>query len=215
MDRVSTKYSQLTNCGKHLKTMNRIWQYLKKNIFTVLMVIFVGLMLFSPDAKSFVLRQLMATGIFNASIDKKDGDQTNQINTDFEFVDKKGNVQSTSSLRGKVVFINFWASWCPPCRAEFPSIETLYFKFKNNADVFFLTINEDSDLSEAKAYLSEEKFTIPFYKSKGNIPAEIYSGSLPTTLILDKNGKIRFHHTVFSNYASDQFVRQMQELIRE
>ncbi|MCW2263477.1 MULTISPECIES: TlpA family protein disulfide reductase [Sphingobacterium] len=201
--------------SKEQSRANRFWQYLKKNIFTVLMVIIIGAMLFSPDTKSFVLRQLMVTGIFNASIDKKDGHATSQINTDFEFVDEKGNVQNTSSLRGKVVFINFWASWCPPCRAEFPSIEVLYSKFKNNPNVFFLTINEGSDLSLAKAYLNNEKFTIPFYQSSGNVPSEIFAGSLPTTVILDKNGKIRFHETGFANYASDKFVKQMEELIRE
>lgn len=191
------------------------WQYIKKNAFTIIMVIAVGIILVSADAKSFVLRQLMVTGLFNASIDKKDGDATKQINTDFDFVDEKGSVQSTSSLRGKVVFINFWASWCPPCRAEFPSIETLYTKFKDNPDVFFLTINEDSDLATAKAYLMNENFSIPFYKSNGNVPGEIYSGALPTTVVLDKKGKIRFHHTGFANYASDKFVKQIEELVNE
>lgn len=191
------------------------WQYVKKNAFTIIMVIAVGIMLVSPDAKSFVLRQLMVTGLFNPSIDKKDGDATKQINTDFDFVDEKGSVQSTSSLRGKVVFISFWASWCPPCRAEFPSIETLYTKFKDNPDVFFLTINEDSDLATAKAYLTNENFSIPFYKSNGNVPGEIYSGALPTTVVLDKTGKIRFHHTGFANYASDKFVKQIEELVNE
>lgn len=191
------------------------WQYVKKNAFTIIMVIAIGIMLVSPDAKSIVLRQLMVTGLFNPSIDKKDGDATKQINTDFDFVDEKGSVQSTSSLRGKVVFINFWASWCPPCRAEFPSIETLYTKFKDNPDVFFLTINEDSDLATAKAYLMNENFSIPFYKSNGNVPGEIYSGALPTTVVLDKKGKIRFHHTGLANYASDKFVKQIEELVNE
>ena len=190
-------------------------QYIKKNALTIFMVVAVGILIISPDAKSFVLRQLMTTGIFNASIDKKDADTTNLTNTDFTFTDGNGSVQNTSSLRGKVVFINFWASWCPPCRAEFPSIETLYTKFKDNPDVFFLTINEDSDLATAKAYLTNENFSIPFYKSNGNVPGEIYSGALPTTVVLDKTGKIRFHHTGFANYASDKFVKQIEELVNE
>src|SRR5690606_34627752 len=116
-----------------------IWQYIRKNGFTILLVIFIGVMFVSPDAKSFVLRQLMATGLFNASMD---GKRTAAPSAhDFRFVDEQGNIHHTASLRGKVVFINFWASWCPPCRAEFPSIETLYSRFKDNPDVFFLTIN--------------------------------------------------------------------------
>tara|TARA_R110000868_G_scaffold296012_1_gene556255 strand:- start:2006 stop:2629 length:624 start_codon:yes stop_codon:yes gene_type:complete len=191
------------------------WQYIKKNAFTIVMVIIVGIMFFSPDAKSFVLRQLMATGLFNASMDKKDTANASQAKMDFDFTDEKGNVQNTASLRGKVVFINFWASWCPPCRAEFPSIETLYSKFKNNPDIFFLPLNEDSELSLGKEYLDKERYSLPIYKTSGNIPGEIFSGALPTTVVLDKNGKVRFHHTGFANYASGQFVKQIEELIKE
>jgi thiol-disulfide isomerase/thioredoxin len=201
--------------SKEKPPANKFWQYLKKNAFTILIVIVVGIMLVSPDAKSFVLRQLMATGLFNASMDKKDAGALTQADADFDFADEKGNVVNTSSLRGKVVFINFWASWCPPCRAEFPSIETLYSQFKDNPDIFFLTINKDSDLATGKAYLDKEKFSIPMYQSNGNVPGEIYSGALPTTIVLDKNGKIRLHHTGFANYGSEKFIKQMEELIKE
>lgn len=189
------------------------WQYIKKNTFTIVLIIAVGVLFVSPNAKSFVLRQLMVTGLFNASIDEKSTDAS-PVN-DFDFADERGNVQNTASLRGKIVFINFWASWCPPCRAEFPSIETLYTQFKDNPDIFFLTINEDSEPAVGKAYLKKEKFSVPMYQSKGNVSAEIYSGTLPTTVVLDKNGKVRLHHTGFANYASDKFVKQIKELINE
>lgn len=199
--------------SKEKPPSNQLWQYVRKNGFTILMVIFIGVLFVSPDAKSFVLRQLMATGLFNASIDKKGTDISSA--NDFDFADGKGNIQNTSSLRGKVVFINFWASWCPPCRAEFPSIETLYTQFKDNPDMFFLTINEDSDLAKGRAYLDKENFSVPLYTANGNVPREIYSGALPTTIVLDKDGKIRFHHTGFANYASGKFVRQIEELLNE
>ena len=189
------------------------WEYLRKNGFTILMVIFIGVMFVSADAKSFVLRQLMATGFFNASIDKKNTDGISAH--DFDFADENGSIQNTSSLRGKVVFINFWASWCPPCRAEFPSIEVLYMKFKDNPDLFFLTINEDSNLAKGRTYLDKENFSVPMYQSIGHVPTEIFSGALPTTLVLDKKGEVRLHHTGFANYASDKFVKQMEELLNE
>ena len=190
-------------------------QYIKKNAFTIFMVIAVGILLISPDAKSFVLRQLMSTGIFNASIDKKDADTVSLTNTDFTFTDGKGSIQNTSSLRGKVVFINFWASWCPPCRAEFPSIETLYTQFKDSPGIFFLTLNEDNDPAAGRAYLEKENFSVPMYQSSGNVPTEVFSGSLPTTVVLDKKGKVRLHHTGFANYASEKFVKEIEELINE
>ena len=192
---------------------NKYWQFVKKNGFTILMVVFIGAMLFSPDAKSFVLRQLVSTGLFNPNMDKKSEDIAS-VN-DFDFADENGNIRNTSSLRGKVVFINFWASWCPPCRAEFPSIETLYSQFKDNPDVFFLTVNEDSDPSKGRAYLDNENFSVPMYQSISNVSSEVYSGTLPTTLVLDKEGVIRYHHTGIANYASGKFIRQMEELIDE
>ena len=200
---------------KSIVMQNKTWKFIKKNAFTIVMVIIVGVLFFSPDAKSFVLRQIVATGPFNASIDKMDVDTATLANVDFDFVDENGNLQNTSSLRGRVVFINFWASWCPPCRAEFPSIEKLYTEFKDNPDFIFLTINEDSDPTAGKAYLDKEGFTVPMYQSRGNVPAEVYSGTLPTTIVLDKNGIVRYHHTGIANYASNKFVRQIMELINE
>jgi thiol-disulfide isomerase/thioredoxin len=179
------------------------------------MVVFIGVMFISPDAKSFVLRQLMVTGLFNASIDNKRADITDHTNIDFEFFDENGTVQNTSALRGKVVFINFWASWCPPCRAEFPSIEMLYSRFKDNPNMSFLTINKDDDLATGRAYIAKERFSIPMYRASGNVPREVYSGTLPTTVVLDKNGKIRFYHTGFANYSADKFIKQIEELIGE
>lgn len=195
--------------------VNQLWHNVKKHGFTIIMISFIALMFISPEAKSFVLKQLMTTGLFNASIDKKNTETATQVNIDFDFTDKNGHTQNTASLRGKVVFINFWASWCPPCRAEFPSIEILYNQFKSNPDLFFLTINEDKDLETGKAYLNKEKFSTPMYRSNGNIPTAIYSGALPTTVVLDKKGNIRFHHTGFANYSSAKFIEQIKQLIEE
>lgn len=201
--------------SKEKSSANKFWQFLRKNGFSVLMGIAIVLMLVSPDVKSFVLRQLMRTGLFNASIEDKRSATSDLSAVDFDFTDHNGNVQNTSSLRGKVVFINFWASWCPPCRAEFPSIEKLYSKFKNNPNVFFLMINEDSDPAAADGYLQKEKYSVPFYKSRGNVPSEIYTGALPTTIVLDKKGKVRFKHEGFADYGTEKFVKQIEELIKE
>src|SRR5690606_21568232 len=130
---------------KEKPSENRFWRFIRKNGFSALMGIGIVIMITNPDAKAFMLRQLMLTGLFNASIDTESSETLNTPATDFYFEDSQGNIQNTASMRGKVVFINFWASWCPPCRAEFPSIQALYSNYKDNADMFFLMINEDSD----------------------------------------------------------------------
>ncbi|WP_407427926.1 TlpA family protein disulfide reductase [Arcticibacter sp.] len=202
--------------SKERPRMEKLLRSIRNNAFSLIMGTALIVMLVNSDAKSFVLRQMMLTGLFNANIDEKDASEKSVgTKIDFNFEDENGTVQNTTSLRNKVVFINFWASWCPPCRAEFPSIETLYLTFKDNPEVFFLVINMDSKLSTAKAYLNKEQYSIPLYTSHGGVPKEIFSGALPTTIVLDKDGKIRFHHTGFANYSGDGFLRQIGELIKE
>jgi len=112
-----------------------------------------------------------------------------------------------------VVFINFWASWCPPCRAEMPSLENLYQKLKADDRFVFLFMNEDDDRNKAIQYLKKNHFTIPLFYLSGNVPREIFSGSLPTTVILDKEGKIVLKHQGMAGYDTEDFIRQLKELL--
>lgn len=193
----------------------KVWNYIKQNWGTIIMGLALLLLLVVPDAKSWLLRQLMYTGIYNAKIENHSTSASPQIEIDFDFINEKGIIQHTSALRGKVVFINFWASWCPPCRAEFPSIETLYSKFRHHPDIFFLTLSEDENLSVAAAYLTKENYTIPLYKASSTVPEALYSGSLPTTLVLDKKGKVRYRHEGIADYSSTGFIAQIDALIKE
>lgn len=188
--------------------------FIRKHGFSILMGLIIITLFVSPEAKSWTIRQLMRTGLYNVEIEK-DKAAMPQIETGFDFEDEKGMVQNTSSLKGKVVFINFWASWCPPCRAEFPSIETLYATFKNDPNVFFLMINEDDDRAAGRQYLQQKNYATPMFKIASPVPNNIYNGTLPTTLVLDKKGKVVFRHEGFANYASEEFISQISMLIRQ
>ena len=194
---------------------NAVWTFIRKNGLNIAMAIVVVILLVSPDAKAWTLKQLMRTGLFNASIEEKHTGTTDIAGLDFQFEDENGDVRQLSSLRGKVVFVNFWASWCPPCRAEFPSIQALHSRFENNPDIFFLMMNEDRERSAANNYLDQEGYDFPLYRSRGPVPEDIYTGTLPTTIVLDKEGRIRMHHTGFANYGSRKFLDQIEVLIGE
>jgi thiol-disulfide isomerase/thioredoxin len=201
------------NNGQAINKKNR-QHFIRKHGFPILMGLIIVTLFVSPEAKSWTIRQLMRTGLYNVNIEK-DMTMLPQMETGFDFEDEKGNIQNTSSLKGKVVFINFWASWCPPCRAEFPSIETLYSKFKNDPDLFFLMINEDDNRAAGRDYLQNKGYVTPMFKTRSAIPANIYNGTLPTTLVLDKKGKVVFRHEGFANYASEDFISQINTLIKE
>ena len=192
--------------SKNIKT------WLRKNWFTFLMVLSLVVLTVSPSAKSWVMQQLLSTGVFNVDINKESVSNT-PANTSFSFTNSQGIVTSTASLKGKVVFINFWASWCPPCRAEMPSLNELYNKLKDDDLFVFLFINEDDDNMKAKQYLDKSRYDIPLFRRSGNVPPEIFNGTLPTSVVLNKEGKIVFHHTGMAGYNTDHFIQQLKELL--
>src|SRR5690554_3043102 len=111
----------------------------KSHIINALLVGFLLVMLLSPGANAWMRRGLMMTGLFRPSLEapqQKDSPSAtgHQGNTP-TFLDGQGTVYDASSLEGKVVFINFWATWCPPCIAEMPSIDKLYQRFKDHDEV--------------------------------------------------------------------------------
>ena len=175
--------------------------------------LFVGLLLlllFNPNAKTWLLRQFMAVGLFKAEI-KKEVPATNPIS--FSFRDEKGNTVSIANLKGKVVFINFWATWCPPCRAEMPSLNDLYNQFRNDDQFVFVFLNEDNDPAKAATYLQNNSFAMPLVNSAGSMPPEIYSGTLPTTVILNTEGKIVYKHEGLAKYNTTEFIKQLKALL--
>lgn len=169
-------------------------------------------LLFNTDTKAWVLRQLINVGLFKAEI-KQQPVSKSPDTAAFMFYDATGNTLSTSELKDKVVFINFWATWCPPCRAEMPSLNALYNHFKNDKRIAFLFINEDDDPAKANLYLQEKKYNIPVTRRVGNIPSEIFSGTLPTTLVLDKEGKVAFKHEGVAAYNTEDFIQQLKGLL--
>ena len=180
------------------------------------MLLFFLLLLISPNFKTWVMRQIISTGIMNAKVERKETISSSKaIAENFMVMDNTGNTINTSDLKGKVVFMNFWASWCPPCRAEFPSIQKFYERYKHNPGVIFLTVNLDEDPGVGEAYLKKEQFTVPFLVPAGAIPSVYFSGSLPTTVVLDKNGGIRLQHAGMADYSKASFYKEIDALLDE
>ena len=190
-----------------------IFTALKKNAINILFAGFILLLVFNPRTKSWLLQQLVSVGLFKPEIKKEGVKEISAADTNFSFTDAAGKTTSTAELKGKVVFINFWASWCPPCQAEMPSLEALYKKLKEDDRFVFLFINEDEDKTKAIKYLEKNNYTMPLYSSTGNVPAEIYSGSLPTTIVLNKEGKVVLKKDGMAGYNTDAFIQQLKELL--
>lgn len=178
-------------------------------LFYSLLLLFV----FNTDAKSWLLRQLLSTGLFKAEIKKGEAATVSGNTPSFSYTDATGKQQSTADLKGKVVFINFWATWCPPCRAEMPSLNGLYREFKNDNRFVFLFLNEDEDAGKAKLYLQKQEYTFPLLTRAGRISPEFFNGTLPTTLVLDKEGNVVLKHEGLARYNTSEFIEQLKSLL--
>jgi len=101
-----------------------------------------------------------------------------------------GGNASLSDYKGKVVILNFWATWCPPCRAEMPSMETLYQRF-NSQGLEILAVDIGENANTVRQFIQNNKYTFPVMLDSNSRISRIYGiEAIPTSYILDREGKI-------------------------
>lgn len=112
---------------------------------------------------------------------------------DFTLRTTDGSTLSLSSLRGKVVLLNFWATWCPPCRAEMPDLDALHRKYGTERDFVVLGVNNMEGAAEVAAFAQEQRIAFPLLLDTDGRAAEKLFGVryLPTSMIIDREGNIR------------------------
>ena len=185
----------------------------KKNGWNIFFVIVLLVIVFVPSSKALVLRGLMEIGLFKPAIGAPVVNKVGSGLDGIRFKNAAGKVVDLGSLKGKVIFLNFWATWCPPCQAEMPSVNKLYQRFKNDPNVVFILVDGDSDLPKAQQYMNRKQFELPVYEVDSTIPEQLFKGSLPTTVVFDKEGRISYNEEGAANYNSKKFVEFIQQLI--
>lgn len=137
---------------------------------------------------------------------------------DFTLQDQYGKVHTLSDYKGKVVFLNFWATWCPPCKEEMPHIEALYKKYNlNAADVIVLGVanpkteknpqGQDSAIPDIKQFLADNQYTFPVvFDETGAVFRDYAIRAFPTTFMIDRDGNI-------FGYVSGGLSKEMMENI--
>ena len=132
-----------------------------------------------------------------ASSNKSEENKTPAI--DFELKDQYGKTHKLSDYKGKVVFLNFWATWCPPCKMEMPDIQKLYEKYEKQgekSEVVVISVaapntQDEKDIDGIKAFLEENGYTYPVLMDDGGYTFGAYRiSSLPTTFMIDKEGNV-------------------------
>ncbi|WP_040948975.1 peroxiredoxin family protein [Gorillibacterium massiliense] len=113
---------------------------------------------------------------------------------DFQLTDLNGNAIKLTDFRGKTVLLNFWATWCPPCKVEMPQMRDFYTQYKHK-DVIILGVNltdTEKNAGHVQSFASENGLTFPIVLDKKGVVADLYRvAAYPTTFIIDPDGIIR------------------------
>ena len=136
---------------------------------------------------------------------------------DFQLQDQYGNTHTLGGLQGKTIFLNFWATWCPPCRAEMPDIQKIYDSYKENGDDSLVVLGvaspgqgQEGSLEEVAGFLEENGYTYPvLMDTTGEQFAAYGVYALPTTFMIDRDGNV-------FGYVSGQLTEEiMLDIIRQ
>jgi thiol-disulfide isomerase/thioredoxin len=194
----------------------KIVQYIRSNIGNVIFIIITSIVFFNADARTLLIRGFMITGLFNAEVgtETKKSDLNKSAPTGMTFRKEDGELLNLSENKGKVYFINFWATWCPPCRAEMPSINKLASKVENKDKISFIMVDVDNKMDTSVKYMKKHSFNLQVYASVSPIPEQIFNGTLPTTVIIGPDGTIVFHHTGMANYNTTEMINLLNTLSR-
>jgi len=130
----------------------------------------------------------------------------------FTIKDLNGNKLSFEKYKGKVVFLNLWATWCGPCKAEMPGIHNLYVKMKGEPIEFvMLSIDKDKAISKVESYVKNNSYTFPVFMPSGYLAEQLQVPSIPTTFVISKEGLIVMKEVGTRNYDT----KKMMEFLKK
>jgi len=126
---------------------------------------------------------------FKTAMTKLEADDQRRQKADFTLTDLQGKTWSLRELKGKVVLVNFWATWCPPCRKEMPDLNTLYQRFKDQGFVILAISDEEAD--KVKPFIAESNISYPILLDPGRKVNELFQvQGIPKSFVYDREGKL-------------------------
>ncbi|NOX86412.1 MAG: TlpA family protein disulfide reductase [Chlorobi bacterium] len=191
--------------------------YLKKKkpftiITDILFIVLIILLLIPGTRKEVSSFFIRLTSFAPSALDADEQYNVDKTAYSWEIYDMNGQPIKFDELNEKPVFLNFWATWCPPCIAEMPGIAELYEKYKNDVNFVFVT-NEKPQAVE-KFALKHNYKDLPFYFT-GPVPSVFASTSIPATFIISRKGKVVLNKKGAARWNTGKTERLLKQLIEE
>jgi thiol-disulfide isomerase/thioredoxin len=177
----------------------------------ILILHFTGLL----SGLSFLTQSAMLnTGLMDFNPEENNVRKEELFDYNMTLKDLKGNPLKVDQLKGKVIFLNLWATWCGPCRVEMPSIQNLYNKVDHDKIIFvMLSLDTDENQPKVVKFIKEKNFTFPVYMPSGQLTQQLDVPSIPTTFVIGKDGRIKSKKVGVSNYDTDKFKKFLEGLM--
>lgn len=181
--------------------------FLRKNLIYIILVVVLSAFALIKPLRDFVSEQIA----MSPTVAKINNETT--LSDEVLNIDLKGiNTSSTNlkNLRGKVLFLNFWGTWCPPCRTEWPTIEKLYQLKKDKLEFALIAMQDQEE--DVKKFLKENNYTAPVYIAESPLDPKILPTVFPTTYLIAKDGRILKKEDSSMDWSKDsvlQFIDQV------
>lgn len=161
----------------------------KRKIASDLLFGILLIMLVIPSTRSILLGGVskVRTAIFAPALKAADGQILSDSDWDWRLESLEGEAIAFSSMKGEFILVNSWATWCPPCRAEMPSLEKLYKNFGDRVS-FIIVSTEEAQV--VKEFINKKGYTFPVYIAKSGSPSALSSKSIPATFLINKKGQV-------------------------
>ena len=133
----------------------------------------------------------------------------------FTLGSRAGQSVSLAQYKGQVVMLNFWASWCGPCRQEMPLLESIYKKY-NRLGFTMIGVNVEPDSNAANEWLKATPVSFPILYDKDSRVSKMYDvAGMPSTVIIDRTGKVRVLHRGYKPGDENEYLDSIRTLVRE
>jgi thiol-disulfide isomerase/thioredoxin len=178
-------------------------------VLVIIVLKYTGLLSYVTQATQTVA---IETGLLDASTEIKEKET---FDYDFSIKNLKGESLDFNQYKGKVVFLNLWATWCGPCKVEMPAIQKLYESVGSDSIAFvMLSIDRERDQHKVEKYIKDKAFTFPVFVKSGNLTDQLNVPAIPTTFIIGKNGKIASKEVGTTNFNTPKFKKYLRDLAK-
>ena len=133
---------------------------------------------------------------------------------EFALQDLEGKEVSLAALRGQVVLVDFWATWCGPCLQELPHIQAIHQKYRDQGLVV-LAVSTDIQKGVVQPFISKNEYTFPVLYADSEIQSNYGVSGIPTVYIIDRQGSIRFHHVGYGPGGEKKLEEVVEQLLVE